>query len=153
MRVISFFAVSALLLAGCATTNHGAVNSQASAMNQKLYAEAAQSARSVEIGGQTYRVTLFMEGNYIAAVTDTSFEEFVLKKNGQPFAIVMPTDSAVKPYRAADIEAAARRVSGCSASFDGGVLEFIGTNLEAADLAGLSTKISDFKGWRANLSC
>lgn len=59
-----------------------------------------------------------------------------------------------QPYFVPDVEAAARAATGCSGTFDPGILSIFGGEIATADLADLRTKVSGtFSGWSVSLSC
>lgn len=58
------------------------------------------------------------------------------------------------PYTANEVERAAASATGCSATFDGGILALLGGDVRKADLGALRKKVSgEFNGWRTNLAC
>lgn len=153
MRYMSLLAVLLVTLGCGGHGNKSSIDRQARALNAELQAEATQNARIVEINGQAFRVAVVEGGSYRTVATDTSFSEFVLQRSSEPYALVNTSGPVGQGYQADDVEAAARAVSGCTATFDAGVLAFLAGDLANADLAALANQISDFKGWRTDLAC
>lgn len=144
--------VSAILfgLAACGggLGNKGAIDREARGLNSELRSNAA--VKDVQIQGRAFRVAI-VEGYYKTLATDSTLQEFVLRREDTPYALVTPGDGG--SYRASDLEVAARSASGCSGSFNGGVLAFLSGDLRASDLSELESKVSNFRGWRVDLAC
>lgn len=87
----------------------------------------------------------------VVTVSGTSFQVAHIKENNR--AIVKSLSDPM-PYFAADVEQAARAVTGCKAKYDGGVLAYLSGDLGTVDLYDLSTKVrSGFDGWSVDLTC
>lgn len=154
MRIIAAITI-AVLLSGCGggLGNKSSIDRQARALNADLQADAERTARNIQVSGQTFRVAVVAGGSYRTVATDTTFSNFVLKKSEMPYALVNAVEPVQTGYRASDVEAAARGASGCRATFDAGVLAFVGGGVSSSDLSALSARIPNFKGWRTDLEC
>jgi hypothetical protein len=129
------------------------IDRRARQLNNELRAEAKKNTRIVQVGSHAFQTTVVAGGSYTTAATDTTFKNFVLMRKTAPYALVESAGQASTPYTAADVEAAVRQVSSCNAKFNAGVLAFVGSGLTSSNLANLSSKVRDFKGWRVDLEC
>lgn len=161
MKIPTFFTF-ALILTGCSYTtdssrsnSYKSINQQASALNRDLQKSALQNARKTQVNGLTFQVAVIKEGSYTRVALDKYSENFALKKNDTPYALVQLISPTSGSYTGRDVEMAATRVSGCQATFSSGVLGLLGGfSSSASNLNDIPKKaISNFKGWRTDLSC
>jgi hypothetical protein len=154
MNTVCTLMLGAAVLTACSSAMDNA-NRESRALNAQARAEAAASARNVQIGGRTFQVTMLRNGGYTTRATDTSLTNFVVQRDGNPYALVRRIAPATAPYTSEDVVIAAQSVSGCAAQFNAGVLQFVGGfSAGTADLGALEAKItSGFNGWRTDLTC
>lgn len=152
----------AFILGGCSyntgssrSNSSKSINQQASALNIDLQKTALKNARKTQVNGLTFQVAVIKEGSYTRVATDYSAENFVLKKNDMPYALVQLISPISGSYTGRDVEMAATRMTGCQATFSSGVLGLIGGfSPTTSNLNDIPKKaISNFKGWRTDLSC
>ena len=125
MRIVMSIVLAAGVLAACDTP------SPEVKANRAMTEAALKTAQSVEVNGKTFRVAHVTERNQaLVALTSTP-----------------------EPYYTKDVVAAATAVTGCKGEFSGGVLNFLGGDINTSDLQEMSTKVKDFKGWPVALKC
>lgn len=132
MRFIVPLFIAATLLSACGGPQLSPEQKAQRAINIANTDAALAVAKTVNINGKTFRVAHVTQRNQ--ALVDL---------------VGTPT-----PYFVAEIEAASRAATGCTGTFDPGVLAFLGGNIATADLADLRTKFSGrFNGWAVRLAC
>ena len=67
-------------------------------------------------------------------------------------AFIAPANSGF-PYTPLELEAAARKATGCSATFHAGILEFLGGYSEKTDLRPIHSQMKSFDYWATGLAC
>lgn len=152
-------AITAILVSGCYTNPGDAAKKRyARAQNATLQNAAFQNARQTQVDGLTFNVAV-VDGSYSAGLTQINgrpgdFETSVIFREGK-YSLVELVAPKSASYSAAQVETAARRVTGCQAKFSMGVLAFIGgANAATTDLQALGKKVdSKVRGWRVELSC
>ncbi|WP_133057658.1 hypothetical protein [Falsiruegeria litorea] len=122
-------------------------------MNTELRKEARQQAKEVQVGGTRFRVGVIDDGFYSTVATSAAASNFVLKRRNEATAVIDVIGQGPNGYTVADVEAAARQVSGCKASFNAGVLTLLGGFEPSTDLSTIAAKASKFNGWSTSLAC
>ncbi|WP_339695981.1 hypothetical protein [Celeribacter baekdonensis] len=151
--------MTALFLSGCYTNPGDAAKKRyARTQNATLQNAAFQNARQVQVDGLTFNVAV-VDGSYSAGLTQINgrlgdYETAVAFREGT-YGLVELVTPTTASYGASQVEAAARRATGCQAKFSMGVLAFVGGGDAATmDLQALSKKVdSKLRGWRVELSC
>ncbi len=154
MRLFSIFAI-AILVSSCGPSSElDRARSQARSLNAQIKADAGKIAQDVQIGAQTFRVSVVKDGFYRAVAKDDTGTEFDLKRRtDQHVAFVDRVGPSGISYRAADVEAAARKVTGCKAILEPGILAAIGGFNANTDLSYIEEKAPKLGAWTTSLKC
>ncbi|MEQ6203924.1 hypothetical protein ABMC88_12785 [Sulfitobacter sp. HNIBRBA2951] len=132
MRFILSSLVCALALSACGGPSQTPEQRAQSAANKAATAQAVKNAKTASVNGKAFRVA---------------------ERRDKGYALVELQGSAA-PYTALEVERAAASATGCGATFEPGILAFVGGDVRKADLGALRKKVSgNFNGWRVNLKC